>query len=130
MFPLTDSIFFANTPIILEDTIRFFKQHKSLDLRRILEVSSRVSGGAVHSSSLALIINGCLFLMNEANFGGALHISNNQLGNSSMLLIGNSSFYFNQAGIQASTILFFNDLVGMQAFISDSTFISNEAKCM
>jgi hypothetical protein len=99
-------------------------------LRRILEVSSRVSGGAIHSTSLALKINNCLFLMNEANFGGALHISNNQLGNSSSVLIGNSFFYLNQAGIQASCIYFYNDLIGMQAYISETKFISKETKCI
>ena len=75
------------------------------------------------------MIDECKFINNEANNGGALHVSTNQLRNTSLVFIKNSYFAYNNAGPQSSSIQFFNDLDGLAALIINSRFEFNDAKC-
>jgi hypothetical protein len=98
-------------------------------IKRIYEFFTRILGGAINCKSQALFINGNKFIANEANKAGAIMITKNLLGNQSLVLIANSSFYHNEAGPQASSIQFFSDLVGLTGFLLNCTFKMNDARC-
>ena len=96
---------------------------------RIYEVFTRILGGAVYSKAAELVIKASNFYDNAANKAGALMIMKSSLGNETQVMIVDSSFILNNAGLQASTIQFFSDLVKLYAMISKSNFFSNDARC-
>ena len=125
-FIYIDSTFLSNKPILFPQD---YKDNDSYELKRIYEFFKRILGGAINCKSQELFINSNKFIENEANTAGAIMITKNPLGNQTLILIANSSFFYNKAGPQASSIQFFNDLVGLTAFILNSSFKLNDARC-
>ena len=86
-------------------------------------VSSSVTdlngGGGVFSAALALLLEGCVFVDNAAQFGGGLASNDNRL------LVSNSSF-FNNIATQLNGGAVFSAGCSLPR-IEDSTFIGNKA---
>ena len=85
--------------------------------------------GPLYATSQFLILLDCVFSGNNGDYGGAIHIANNQGDLNQQSLTIENLICKNNTGSQSGCIEFDKDLEYFSGFVNSSFFSENYAEC-
>ena len=94
----------------------------------LIEYGSEFTG-PLYATSQFLILLDCVFSDNNGNYGGAIHIANNQADLNQQSLTIENLICKNNTGSQSGCIEFDKDLEYFSGFVNSSFFSENYAEC-
>jgi len=126
---INSSAFYYHSPIIDQQTKEDYLETEMIyDLLNILGFIENSRGGAIYSAGQLNTIEGSYFEGNEASYGGSLFLDELQLSSFNELIIDESLFINEQAGLYGASMYFTAEINCLMGNITNSKIINSLAE--